>query len=90
MYEVKDGKVFVTVGAVEHPMTEAHYIEWVSMQTTGGNQRKALKPGDAPKVTFALLEGEEVEFQTLIPSYSITADNIDEFDLDAWDAIEEE
>ncbi len=60
VYEVKDGKVFVTVGAVEHPMTEAHYIEWVSMQTTGGNQRKALKPGDAPKVTFALLEGEEV------------------------------
>ena len=60
VYEVRDGKVFVTVGAAEHPMTEAHYIEWVSIQTTGGNQRKALKPGSVPKVTFALLEGEEV------------------------------
>ena len=37
-----------------------------------------------------ILNGEEVEFKTLIPSYSITADNIDEFDLDAWDTIEEE
>lgn len=36
---------------------------------------------------IALLNGEEVEFNTAIPSYSITADNIDEFDLDAWDAL---
>jgi len=61
VYEVKDGRVEVRVGAAEHPMTEAHFIEWVSLQTTYGNQRKALKPGDAPKVTFALLEGEEVK-----------------------------
>ena len=35
-----------------------------------------------------VLNGEEVEFQTAIPSYSITAENIDEFDLDAWDVLE--
>ena len=33
VYEVKDGKVYVTVGAVEHPMLPEHYIEWVSLQT---------------------------------------------------------
>ena len=51
----------VTVGAVEHPMTEEHYIEWISIQTNLGNQRKALKPGCPPKADFALLEGEKVE-----------------------------
>ena len=61
VYEVRDGKVYVTVGAVEHPMLEEHYIEWISVQTKQGNQRKALKPGEAPKVCFALCEGDEVE-----------------------------
>ena len=61
VYEVKDGKVFVTVGSVAHPMLEEHFIEWVAIQTKFGNQRKALKPGDEPKVCFALCEGDEVE-----------------------------
>ncbi len=61
VYEVKDNKVFVTVGSVEHPMLPEHYIEWVSLQTKQGNQRKALQPGQAPKVCFSLCEGDEVE-----------------------------
>ena len=61
VYEVKDGKVYVTVGAVEHPMSEEHYIEWIAVQTNHGNHRKALKPGDQPKAVFALLEDDEVE-----------------------------
>lgn len=61
VYEVKDGKVFVTVGAAEHPMLPEHYIEWVSVQTKQGNQRKMLQPGEAPKVCFSLCEGDEVE-----------------------------
>ena len=60
VYEVKDGKVTVTVGAVAHPMLEEHHIEWVSIQTKQGNQRKALKPGTEPKVCFALCDGDEV------------------------------
>lgn len=60
-YEVKDNKVYVTVGSVEHPMTEEHYIEWVSVQTKQGNQRKQLKPNQAPKVCFSLCECDEVE-----------------------------
>ena len=61
VYEVKDGKVKVRVGAVDHPMIPEHYIEWVAIQTKFGNQRKALKPGDAPAVCFRLCDGDEVE-----------------------------
>jgi len=61
VYKVENNRVLVTVGAVEHPMTEEHYIEWVSLQTNHGNQRKALKPGDKPCTCFALCEGDEVE-----------------------------
>lgn len=61
VYEVKDGKVFVTVGSVIHPMAEEHYIEWIALETKCGNQRKALKPGMEPKACFALCDGDEVE-----------------------------
>ena len=58
--EVIGSNVLVTVGDVEHPMTEEHYIEWIALSTKQGNQRKILKPGDAPKATFALVDGDEV------------------------------
>lgn len=59
---VKDGnKVIVTVGETQHPMVEEHYIEWISIQTKFGNQRKALNPGDEPKACFALCDGDEIE-----------------------------
>ena len=61
VYEVNDGKVVVTVGAAEHPMLPEHYIEWIALQTAGGNQRKALKPGDAPKACFRICDGDTVE-----------------------------
>ncbi len=61
VFEVKEDKVYVTIGSVNHPMEEAHYIEWVALKTKFGNQRKALKPGDEPKVVFPLLPGDEVE-----------------------------
>ncbi len=61
VFEVKDNKVLVTIGSVEHPMADEHYIEWIAVQTSAGNQRKALKPGDKPQACFALCEGEKVE-----------------------------
>ena len=61
VYTVEGNIVTVTVGAVEHPMVDVHYIEWISLQTSSGNQRKVLKPGDAPKACFALCEGDKVE-----------------------------
>jgi len=53
--------VTVEVGSVAHPMLEAHYIEWICLQTKEGRQRKALKPGDAPKATFVLSDTDQAE-----------------------------
>ncbi len=61
VYSVENGTVSVNVGEIDHPMLAEHYIEWVSLQTKFGNQRKQLKPDDAPSVTFALSDGDEVE-----------------------------
>lgn len=61
VYKVEGNHVVVEVGSVAHPMTEEHYIEWVSLKTKFGNQRKALKPGDEPKVCFSMCEGDEIE-----------------------------
>ncbi len=61
VYEVKDGKVFVRVGSVEHPMAEEHFIEWIALKTKQGNQRKLLSPGMKPEAVFAICEGDEVE-----------------------------
>ena len=60
-FVVEGNKVIVTVGSVEHPMVPEHYIEWVSIQTKQGNQRKQLTPGSEPKVCFSLCEGDSVE-----------------------------
>lgn len=52
--------VTVSVGSVEHPMIPEHYIEWISLETNKGNQRKVLQPNTPPTAQFALLDGEEV------------------------------
>ncbi|MDO5147204.1 MAG: desulfoferrodoxin family protein [Eubacteriales bacterium] len=61
VYEVEDGKVVVSIGAVEHPMTEEHYIEWIDVVTASGIQHKTLTPSDKPQACFRLCDGETVE-----------------------------
>ena len=60
VYEVKDNKVYVTVGDVIHPMMEQHYIEWIVLETKNGIQKKDLTPKDEPKAIFPLIEGDSV------------------------------
>ena len=50
--------VIVEVGAVEHPMVEAHYIQWIAIETTNGCQRINLEYTDKPRAEFKLAEGE--------------------------------
>ena len=57
---VDGNTVTVTVGAVEHPMLDAHYIEWILLETKEGRQRKTLKPGEKPVAVFSLSAGDEV------------------------------
>ena len=59
----RDGEgnlVKVTVGSTLHPMAEEHFIQWIALETEQGNQRKTLKPGQEPTVTFALTPGDKV------------------------------
>lgn len=59
--KTEGNKVIVKVGSVDHPMIPEHHIEWVSLETAQGNQRKVLKPGEKPEVCFALSDGDEVK-----------------------------
>ena len=52
--------VTVSVGSVAHPMLEAHFIQWIILETTAGRQRKELKPGEKPVAVFSLTDGDEV------------------------------
>lgn len=56
---VEGRTVTVSVGEVEHPSQEEHYIPWISIETKQGTQRKELKPGEAPKAVFELSEDDE-------------------------------
>lgn len=56
----RDGAVVkVTVGEVEHPMEEDHFIQFICLDTTAGYQVRALEPGDKPQAVFALADGVE-------------------------------
>ena len=51
--------VKVDVGSVAHPMTDAHLIEWVALETEQGYQIKYLSANSAPVVTFTLADGDK-------------------------------
>lgn len=54
--EQEDNTVTVKVGSVEHPSVEAHYIEWILLQTEQGFQIHYLKPGMKPEAIFQTTE----------------------------------
>ncbi len=56
---VNGNTVTVEVGSVPHPMLDAHYIQWIYLETEQGIQRKCLKPGTEPKAVFSLAEGDK-------------------------------
>ena len=60
VYHREGNEVVVRIGSVDHPMLDAHYIEWVMLCTKAGNQRKLLKPGDAPEARFLVANDDEV------------------------------
>ncbi len=58
--EKTNSGITVSVGSVAHPMEEQHNIGFVYVATTKGGQRKCLKPGEAPKVSFSFVDDEPV------------------------------
>lgn len=47
-----EGGYRVYVGSTEHPMTEAHYIEWISLCTANQVYIQYLKPFEKPEAIF--------------------------------------
>ena len=60
-FKVNGNVVEVNVGSIDHPMVPEHYIEWVSIVTKEGEQRKQLLPGQAPNVKFVLSDNDELK-----------------------------
>ena len=58
--EVKDNKINVTIGEVEHPMDEDHYIEWIAMVRDDKVIFNYLKPGDSPKARFCYKDNSTI------------------------------
>ena len=60
VYKVENNVVKVNIGSVDHPMIEEHYIEWISLQTEQGTQRKLLTPNSNPYVEFTINKNDKV------------------------------
>lgn len=60
-FTIENNVVKVNVGSIEHPMTEEHFIEWVSLQTKEGCQLKKLSPQMKPYVEFHISNKDNVE-----------------------------
>lgn len=60
VYERDGATVTVTVGSVEHPMEEEHFIEWIEVLDGDEVQCRFLKPGQEPKAIFHI-EGEDIK-----------------------------
>ena len=50
----------VTVGSVEHPMIDTHYIKWIELIADGKTHIAFLKPGDKPQAFFAVTAAKVV------------------------------
>ena len=50
----------VSVGSVEHPMSDDHYIEWIELLADGSAYIKFLSPGEKPTAEF-MIDADKVE-----------------------------
>lgn len=62
--KVEGNTVSVVIGSVLHPMSEAHHIAWIYVETSMGGERRVLtyngKPEAMPKATFTLQDQEKL------------------------------
>ena len=58
---IKNGDtITVSVGSAPHPMEENHHISFVYVQTERGGQRKCLKIGEEPTLSFSFSDDKPV------------------------------
>ena len=58
--KIENKMVYVTVSSVTHPMTENHYIQFITVRTTNGIYTKTLNYTDKPEMNLILNENEKV------------------------------
>ena len=56
---VQGKTVSVQVGSVIHPMTEEHFIQFITLETSKGVKRNMFKDSDNPVTVFTLEEDEK-------------------------------
>lgn len=54
--EIYENEIKIKVGSIEHPMTEAHYIEWIMIKYNNRKEVIKLSPNEKPFVTFKMEE----------------------------------
>ncbi len=50
--EKTDQGIKITVGSVEHPMEDQHYIEWIELIADGRSYKQFLTPQDKAQAEF--------------------------------------
>ena len=58
--QVSGDSICVQVGSAPHPMEEGHHITFVYVETECGGQRKCLKMGSEPKLSFSFVDDKPV------------------------------
>lgn len=56
--EASNNLVHVNVGSVDHPMEEAHSIQFICLVKEDSYELHSLRPGQSPSADFSLGEGE--------------------------------
>ncbi len=52
--------IIVKVGSSPHPMEDAHYIEWIQINTGNKSYREFFNPGDIPEAKFEINADENI------------------------------
>lgn len=54
----QEGGWQVNVGSVDHPMTDAHFIEWIELISGDAVYRQFLNPNDKPSAFFPITDDD--------------------------------
>ena len=57
---MSESVMHVAVGSVLHPMTDAHHILFIHVETEHGGQRKSLEIGAEPKASFCFSDDKPI------------------------------
>lgn len=60
VYEIKDNKIYISVGSTMHPMSDEHYIMWIALVGNKTINIKKLNPMDEPKAIFEYNDENEI------------------------------